>query len=214
MDRGSGMLLANLVDIRARLVIGNLAKANVRMALGRNRSRGFGHRGVVLGRQVKLKLVLVRPIAALEHLGQAKAGLGIHRCWRHIKRKANLAVVAQINIDLRRAGNNLRVVPLGIDYVECSVRRVSAHTLLGGVELIDKGEARGASLNRPVIVILYQSAFKAFELASLNRDRNGIIVRRARRVLRHKLIFVPIGLRARRLFRCKLGASCVRIDGR
>ena len=213
VDRGPGMLLANLVDIRARLVIGNLAKANVRMALGCKRSRGPGHRGVVLGRQTKLKLVLIRPLATLEHLGQAKVG-SCQRCRRGIERKANLAVIAQVDIDLRRTRNNLRVVPLGIDHVACGVRRVSAHTLLGGVELVDKGEARGASLNRPVIAILYQSTFKVFELASLNRDRNGIIVRRARRVLRHKLIFVPIGLRARRLFRCELGASRVCVDGR
>ena len=213
VDRGPGMLLANLVDIRARLVIGNLAKANVRMALGCKRSRGPGHRGVVLGRQAKLKLVLIRPVAALEHLGQAKVG-SYQRCRRGIERKANLAVIAQVDIDLRRTRNNLRVVPLGIDHVACGVRRVSAHTLLGGVKLVDKGEARGASLNRPVIAILYQSTFKVFELASLNRDRNGIIVRRARRVLRHKLIFVPIGLRARRLFRCELGASRVCVDGR
>ena len=213
VDRGPGMLLANFVDIRARLVIGNLAKANVRMALGCKRSRGPGHRGVVLGRQAKLKLVLIRPVAALEHLGQAKVG-SYQRCRRGIERKANLAVIAQVDIDLRRTRNNLRVVPLGIDHVACGVRRVSAHTLLGGVKLVDKGEARGASLNRPVIAILYQSTFKVFELASLNRDRNGIIVRRARRVLRHKLIFVPIGLRARRLFRCELGASRVCVDGR
>ena len=154
MDRGSGILLANLVDIRARLVIGNLAKANVRMALGRSRSLGRRHRGTVLRRQAKLKLVLIRPVAALEHLGQAKVG-SCQRCRRGIERKANLAVVAQINIDLRRAGNNLRVVPLGIDYVACGVSRVSAHTFLGGVELIDKGEARSTSLNRPVVAILY-----------------------------------------------------------
>ena len=213
VDRGPGMLLANLVDIRARLVIGNLAEANARMALCCNRNLGLRHRGVALGRQAKLKLVLIRPVASLEHLDQAKVG-SCQRCRLGVERKVNLAVIAQIDIDLRRAGNNLRVVPLGIDYVACGVSRVSANTFLGGVELIDKGEARGTSLNRPVIDVLYQSAFKAFELASLNRDRNGIIVRRARRVLRHKLIFVPIGLRARRLFRCKLGASCVRIDGR
>ena len=213
VDRGPGMLLANLVDIRARLVIGNLAEANARMAPCCNRNLGLRQRGVALGRQAKLKLVLIRPVASLEHLDQAKVG-SCQRCRLGIERKVNLAVIAQIDIDLRRAGNNLRVVPLGIDHVACGVRRVSAHTLLGGVELIDKGEARGASLNRPVIAILYQSAFKAFKLASLNRDRNGIIVRRARRVLRHKLVFVPISLRARRLFRCKLGAGCVRIDGR
>ena len=213
VDRGPGMLLANLVGIRARLVIGNLAEANARMALCCNRNLGLRHRGVALGRQAKLKLVLIRPVASLEHLDQAKVG-SCQRCRLGIERKVNLAVIAQVDIDLRRTRNNLRVVPLGIDHVACGVRRVSAHTLLGGVELIDKGEARGASLNRPVIAILYQSAFKAFKLASLNRDRNGIIVRRARRVLRHKPVFVPISLRARRLFRCKLGAGCVRIDGR
>ena len=214
IDSLTSVLLADLVDVRAGLGVFDLAEIDGFVTLGRDRGRELRHRSTGLGRQTKLKLVLIRPVAALEHLGQAKAGLGIRRCRRHIKRKANLAVIAQVDIDLRRAGNNLRVVPLGIDYVVCGVRRVSAHTLLGGVELINIGEARSTSLNRPVIAILYQSTFKAFELASLNRDRNGIIVRRARRVLRHKLIFVPIGLRARRLFRCKLGASRIRIDGR
>ena len=59
-----------------------------------DRSRGSGHRSVVIGRrgELKLKLIGIRPAAALEHLGQAKAGLGIHRCRRHVK--ADLAVVA------------------------------------------------------------------------------------------------------------------------
>ena len=223
VNRGPGVLLADLVDIRARLGVFDRTEVNGRLALvnqivlghghSHGRSRGLGHRGVVLGRQPKLKRVLFRPFATLEHLGQAKVG-SRQRCRRGIERKVDLAVIAQINIDLRRTRNNLRVVPLGIDHVACGVRRVSAHTLLGGVELIDKGEARGASLNRPVIAILYQSAFKAFELVSLNRDRNGIIVRHARRVLRNKLILVPIGLKPRGFFCCKLGASCIRIDGR
>lgn len=49
------MFLAD-VGIRARLVIGNLAEANVRMALGCKRSRGPGHRGVSSDVGPKLKL--------------------------------------------------------------------------------------------------------------------------------------------------------------
>ena len=212
IDSLTSVLLADLVDVRAGLGVFDLAEIDGFVTLGRDRGRGLRHRSTGLGRQTKLKLVLIRPVAALEHLGQAKVG-SCQRCRRGIERKANLAVIAQVDIDLRRTRNNLRVVPLGIDHVACGARRVSAHTLLGGVKLVDKGEARSTSLNRPVIAILYQSTFKVFELASLNRDRNGIIVRRARRVLRHKLIFVPIGLRARRLFRCELGASRVCVDG-
>ena len=146
VNRGPGMLLADPVDIRAGLVIGDLTEADSRMALGRDRGRELGHRGIVLGRQAKLKLVLIRPTTPLEHLGQAKVG-SCQRCRLGIERKVDLAVIAQINIDLRRAGDNLRVVPLGIDHVARGVRRVSAHTLLGGVELIDKGEARGTGLD-------------------------------------------------------------------
>ena len=69
VNRSPGVLFADFVDIRAGLVVGDLTEANVRMALGCKRSRGLGHRGVALGRQAKLKLVLIRPVASLEHLG-------------------------------------------------------------------------------------------------------------------------------------------------
>ena len=174
----AGVLLADLINVRAGLGVGNLAEIDGFVALGRDRGRGLRHRGVVLGSQAKFKLVLIRPLASIEHLGQAKVG-SRQLCRRGIERKVNLAVIAQVDIDLRRTGNNLRVVPLGIDHVVRGARRVSAHAIFGGMELIDKSKTRGAGPNRPVVAILYQSAVKAFKLASLNRDRNGIIVRRA-----------------------------------
>ena len=103
VNRGPSVLLADLVDIRAGLGVGDLTEVNSRVAHGRSRSRSRRHRGVVLGRQPKLKRVLIRPFATLEHLGQTKAGLGIHRRRRHVVRKADLAVVAQVRINLRCA---------------------------------------------------------------------------------------------------------------
>ena len=112
IDRGPSVLLADLVDIRARCLVFDRAEVNGRLALIRivighghshGLSRGLGHRGVVLGRQLKLKRVLFRPGAALEHLGQAEVGLGVHRRRRHVVLIADLAVVAQVRINLRCA---------------------------------------------------------------------------------------------------------------
>ena len=194
VDRGPSMLLANLVDIRARFVVGNLAKANVRMALGRNRSRGCRHRGTVLGRQTKLKLVLFRPLATLEHLGQAKASLGVNLCRRHVVLIADLAVVAQVGIDMRRGRLGGHVVPPGVEHVERGLGQVAAHTLLGGVELVDKGQARGSHAKRKVIVLV--ANYGAVKLRSVAADKLddgsgglGLVVL----ALLLKLILVVIG---------------------
>ena len=112
VNRGPSVLLADLVDIRARCLVFDRAEVNGRLALIRivighghshGLSRGLGHRGVVLGRQLKLKRVLFRPGAALEHLGQAEVGPGVHRRRRHVVLIADLAVVAQVRINLRCA---------------------------------------------------------------------------------------------------------------
>ena len=112
VNRGPSVLLADLVDIRARCLVFDRAEVNGRLALIRivighghshGLSRGLGHRGVVLGRQLKLKRVLFRPGAAVEHLGQAEVGLGVHRRRRHVVLIADLAVVAQVRINLRCA---------------------------------------------------------------------------------------------------------------
>ena len=104
VDRGPGVLFADFVDIRAGLGVGDLTEADRCVVLGHGRGRGCGHRGVILGcrGEFKLKLVRIRPGAALEHLGQTKTGLGIHRCRRHVVLIADLAVVAQVGIDMRR----------------------------------------------------------------------------------------------------------------
>ena len=144
VNRGPGMLFTDLVDVRARFgvfdraeVDGSLALVQVSLAHGRSPSRR--HRGAALGCQAKLKRVSIRPVATLEHLGQAKAGLGFYRCRRHVVRKANLAVVAQVGIDMRRGRLGGHVVPLGIENVSHGTSVVASHTLLGGVELVDKG---------------------------------------------------------------------------
>ena len=112
VNRGPGVLFADLVDIRARCLVFDRAEVNgllalIRIVIGHGHShglsRGLGHRGVVLGRQLKLKRVLFRPGAALEHLGQAEVGLGVHRRRRHVVLIADLAVVAQVRINLRCA---------------------------------------------------------------------------------------------------------------
>ena len=144
VNRGPGVLFADLVDIRARTGVFDRAEVNgslalVLIVLGHGRSRGLGHRGVILGRQLKLKRVPFRPGAAFEHLGQAKASLGLHRRRRHVVRKANLAVVAQVGIDVRRGRLGGRVVPLGVENVFRGLGVVAAHVILGGVELVDKG---------------------------------------------------------------------------
>ena len=131
--------LADLIGVLARLVVGDLAETDGRIALAHGRSRGRRHRGVVPGRrrEFKLKLIGIRPVAALEHLGQAKLGLGIHRCRRQLI--ANLAVIAQVNVNLRGV-----VVPLGVEHVGRGTGGVTAHALLGGVELVNKGQACGS----------------------------------------------------------------------
>ena len=140
---GVALDLADLIGVLARLVVGDLAEVDgclaVRVGFVHGRVRGCRHRSVILGRrgELKLKLVRIRPAAALEHLGQAKAGLGIHRCRRHVK--ADLAVVAQVGIDMRRGRLGGHVVPLGIKNVGRGASVVAAHTLLGGVKLVDKG---------------------------------------------------------------------------
>ena len=142
---GAALDLADLIGVLARLVAGDLAEVDsclaivVQVVIGHGRGRVCGHRGVILRRcgEFKLKLVRIRPAAALEHLGQAKAGLGIHRCRRNVK--ADLAVVAQVGIDMRRGRLGGHVVPLGVKNVGRGTSVVAAHTLLGGVELVDKG---------------------------------------------------------------------------
>ena len=152
VNRSPGVLFADPVDVRAGLGVFDRAEVDdsftlvVQIVLGHRRGhgrcRGLGYRGTVLGRQPKLKRVLLRPVAALEYLGQAKAGLGIlgiHRYRRHVVLIADLAVVAQVGVDMRRGRLGGYVVPLGIKNVGRGTSVVAAHTLLGGVELVDKG---------------------------------------------------------------------------
>ena len=152
VDDLASVLLADLINVRAGLGIVNLAEANGRIALGHSRGRKLGNRGIVLGRrrELKLKLVRIRPLAALEHLGQTKVSLGIHRCRRHIVLIANLAVVAQMNVNLRGVRLGRRVIPLGIEHIGRGAGEVAAHALLGGMKLVNKGQARGSLTKRQV----------------------------------------------------------------
>ena len=139
---GVALDLADLIGVLARLVVGDLAEVDGGDAILRVlHTYGYGcrigQRGTLGSGDGKAELVLIRPVAAVEHLGQAKIGLGVHRCRRHIK--ADLAVIAQVNVNLRGV-----VVPLGVEHVGRGTGGVTAHALLGGVELVDKGQACGS----------------------------------------------------------------------
>ena len=180
---GAALDLADLIGVLARLVAGDLAKVNGRLALviqvrlGHSRGRGCGHRGVILGRrgELKLKLVRIRPLATLEHLGQAKARLGIHRCRRHVK--ADLAVVAQVNVNLRGVRLGRRVIPLGIEHVGRGTSRVAAHEFLGGMKFVNKGQSRGSLTKRQVAArIAHDCALKlrGMSTGKLNNSCAGL----------------------------------------
>ena len=132
VDRGPGMLLADLINVRAGFGVGNLAEADGCIALGHRRRRRLGHRGILLGRQLKFKRIRICPLATLEHLGQAKVG-SRQRCRRGCKAKGNLAVVAQVRMHVRGRRNGGKVVPRGVKHVERGLGRVAAHVGLGGM---------------------------------------------------------------------------------
>ena len=224
VNRGPGVLFADLVDIRARLVVFDRAEADgrlvVRVRLGHRRShgrrRGLGHRGAVHGRQPKLKRVLIRPLAAHEHLGQTKLDLGIHRCRRHVVLIANLAVVAQVGVDMRRGRLGRRVVPLGVEHVGRGTGVVAAHAILGGMELIDKGQACGSHGKHQVTVLIGNN--RAVELRGVATDKlddGGGGLGLAVLALLLKLVLVVIGnLASQRGPLCRLRASLIRVNGR
>ena len=181
--------LADLIGVLTRLVVGDLAEVDSRVVPGHSRVRGRRHRSVILGRrgELKLKLIGSRPIAALEHLGQAKVGLGIHRCRRYIK--ADLAVVAQVNVNLRGV-----VVPLGVEHVIRGTGAVAAHTLLGGVEFVNKGKACGSLLERQVSArVAHEGVLRARGVfaGKLDNGSTGFNLAAFARYL--KLILVVIG---------------------
>ena len=225
VNRGPSVLLADLVDIRSRCGVFDRTEVNGRLALviqivlghGRKhgRSRGLGHRGVALGRQPKLKLVLLRPVAAHEHLGQAKARLGIHRCRRHIVLIADPAVVAQVGVDMRRGRLGGHVVPLGIENVGGGMGVVAAHALLSGVELIDKGQACGSHSKHQVTVLIGNN--RAVELRGVAADKLddvggglGLVVF----ALLLELILVVILTVSSQRALCRLRAFLIRVNGR
>ena len=220
VNRGPGVLFTDLVDVRARFgvfdrteVDGSLA-LDVQVGLAHDRSRSRRHRGAVLGRQTKLKRVSIRPVATLEHLGQTKAGLGVHHCRRHVIRKADLTVVAQVGIDMRRGRLGGHVIPLGVENVGRGIGFVAAHALLGGVELIDKGQACGSHSKHQVTVLIGNN--RAVKLGSVATDELddgsgglGLVVL----ALLLKLILVVIGAGICQRILCRLRASLVRVNG-
>ena len=217
---GVALDLADLIGVLARLVEGDPAEVNgglalaVRVGFAHGRVRGCRHRSVILGRrgELKLKLVRIRPAAALEHLGQAKAGLGIHRCRRHVK--ADLAVVAQVRIHVRGRRNGGKVIPPRVKHVARGLGHIAAHVGLGGMQLVDIGKARGSLVKGPVAVLFDQSAVVVGDLVPF-KHHNGIVVLRLKVFAhRHKLVLVIIDAATLRLYRRALGACLVRVDGR
>ena len=219
VNRGPGMLFTDLVDVRARFgvfdraeVDGSLALVQVSLAHGRSPSRR--HRGAALGCQAKLKRVSIRPVATLEHLGQAKAGLGVHHCRRHVIRKADLAVVAQVGIDMRRGRLGRHVVPLGVENVGRGTSAVAAHAALGSVELIDKGQTRGSHAKRKVAVLVgNKSAVKLRCVAADKLDDSSGGLGLAVRAPLLKLILVVIGASICQRILCRLRAVLIRVNG-
>ena len=220
---GVALDLADLIGVLARLGISNLAKVNgclalVEIGIGHSYGRGCGHRCVILGRrgELKLKLVRIRPAAALEHLGQAKAGLGIHRCRLGCKAKDNLAVVAQVRMHVRGSRNGGKVIPPGVKHVACGLGLVAVrlHIVLGGMQLVDIGQARGSLIKGPIAVIFDQSAVVAGDLVPLKLHNGIVVLRLAVCAHRHKLVLVVIDVVALRLYRRALGAFLVRVDRR
>ena len=213
------MLFTDLVDVRARFgvfdraeVDGSLALVQVSLAHGRSPSRR--HRGAALGCQAKLKRVSIRPVATLEHLGQAKAGLGVHHCRRHVIRKADLAVVAQVGIDMRRGRLGRHVVPLGVENVGRGTSAVAAHAALGSVELIDKGQTRGSHAKRKVAVLVgNKSAVKLRCVAADKLDDSSGGLGLAVRAPLLKLILVVIGASICQRILCRLRAVLIRVNG-
>ena len=225
VNRGPSVLLADLVDIRARCLVFDRAEVNgrldlIRIVIGHGHShglsRGLGHRGVVLGRQLKLKRVLFRPGAALEHLGQAEVGLGVHRRRRHVVLIADLAVVAQVGIDMRRGRLGGRVVPLGIENIGGGMGVVAAHAILGGVELVDKCQARGSDAKRQVaaLIVANNSAVELRSVAALECDDIDRGLGLAVLALLLKLILVVILTVSSQRALCRLRAFLIRVNGR
>ena len=201
--------LADLIGVLTRLVVGDLAEVDSRVVPGHSRVRGRRHRSVILGRrgELKLKLIGSRPIAALEHLGQAKVGLGIHRCRRYIK--ADLAVVAQVNVNLCGV-----VVPLGVEHVIRGTGAVAAHTLLGGVEFVNKGKACGSLLKRQVSArVAHEGVLRARGVFAFKLDNGGTGFGLIVCTLCLKLVLVVIGAVGSQRARRRLRAFLVHVNG-
>ena len=217
---GVALDLADLIGVLARLVVGDLAEVNGSLALfaqiviGHGHGRGRGHRSIVLGRrgEFKLKLVRIRPLATLEHLGQAKAGLGIHRCRRHVK--ADLTVVAQVNVNLCGVRLGRHVVPLGVEHIGRGAGGVTAHALLGGVQLVNKGKTCGSLAKRQVSArIGHDSALKARGASAGKLDNSSAGFGLTVCALCLKLVLVVIdAVGSQRILR-RLRAILVHING-
>ena len=218
VDDLTSVLLADLINVRSGLGVFNLAEIDGFVALGHSYGRGVGHRGIVVGRrgELKLKRIRIRPLAALEHLGQTKVSLGIHRCRLGCKAKDNLAIVAQVRMHVRGSRNGGKVIPPGVKHVARGLGLVAVrlHIVLGGMQLVDIGQARGSLIKGPIAVIFDQSAVVAGDLVPLKLHNGIIVLRLAVCAHRHKLVFVVIDVVALRLYRRALGAFPVRVDRR
>ena len=95
---------------------------------------------------------------------------------------------------MRRGRLGGHVIPLGVENVGCGAGVVAAHALLGGVELIDKGQARGSHAKRQVSVLVGNySAVKLGSVATDELDDGGGGLGLAVLALLLKLILVVIG---------------------
>ena len=117
---------------------------------------------------------------------------------------------------VRGSRNGGKVIPPGVKHVARGLGLVAVrlHIVLGGMQLVDIGQARGSLIKGPIAVIFDQSAVVAGDLVPLKLHNGIVVLRLAVCAHRHKLVLVVIDVVALRLYRRALGAFLVRVDRR
>ena len=112
---------------------------------------------------------------------------------------------------MRRGRLGGHVVPLGVENVS---RGTSAVALLGGMELVDKGQTRGSHAKRKVVVLVVNyGAVKLRSVAADKLDDGDGGLGLAVFALFLKLILVVIGAGSCQRILCRLCAVLVRVNG-
>ena len=114
---------------------------------------------------------------------------------------------------VRGSRNGGKVIPPGVKHVARGLGQVAAHTLLGGVKLVDKGQACGSHSKHQVTVLIGNN--RAVKLRSVAADklddgRGGLGL--AVLALLLKLILVVIGASICQRILCGLRAFLIRVN--